>query len=564
MIIKLDERLSNMIAAGEVVFRPHNALKELLENSIDAKADNIVINILDYGLKEIKVIDNGVGMNSTDLKMAFLRHATSKIKTEFDLNHIKTLGFRGEAIPAIASVSKLMIKSREGDLGHEVYYEGGKFVHERPSALNKGTEVIVRDLFYNVPARLKHLKAPQTELSLILEVVDHFILANPKIAFKIIHNDKVLRQSFGNENYETLFQIVFGKDTHKDMIQIHKNVDNIDLNIYLGSPKITKARKNDIVVILNGRVIRNFVLTNAIIEGYHTRLMVNRYPIAVLDVKMDVSLIDVNVHPQKLEVRITNEYKLANLIKETIRSEFRKTTERVADIPTYKQVTSFEYIKEELELNLEYPEKEDETPLIVDKLPFFDYIGQYRGTYLIFQNEDGLYLIDQHAAEERIRYEIYYEKLGLKSYQKPLLFPILMELRPTEEEIIKRFINDLKDIGFLFEEAGPTGLYLKEIPIWLNDEDINMFIQNIISSLESYGSLNLSDLRDNLSKSIACKGAIKANEYLNKDEVERLIEDLRKTKNPYYCPHGRPILIFFSNYDIEKRFKRIVWKKSLW
>ena len=554
MIIKLDERLSNMIAAGEVVSRPSNALKELLENSIDAKATQIQILIEEFGLKEIRVIDNGNGMSQEDLKMAFLRHATSKIKTEYDLNHIHTLGFRGEAIPAIASVSKLTIKSNQGDIGSEVYYEGGLFIHQKPTPMNQGTEVCIKDLFYNVPARLKHIKNPQTELSLLLEVVDHFILSNPTISFKVSHNGKVLRQSFGLENYETLFQIVFGKDAHKDMVKVSKTKDHISIDAYLGSPKITKSRRNDIIIVLNGRVIKNYTLTNALVEGYHTRLMTNRFPIAVVDIKMDVSLVDVNIHPQKRDVKLSNEFVVANLIRETVRSAFTKTKEQIYSLPTYKPISGFEYVKEELELNLEIKEQSE----TYQKLPEFDYIGQYSGTYLLFQNEEGLYLIDQHAAEERIRYEIYYEKLGTKSYTKPLLFPILLELRPTEETIIKQFIGDLKNIGFSFTEAGPSGLYLSEIPIWLIDEDIDLFIQNIIVSLETYGSVNVSDLRDNLSKSIACKGAIKANHYLNVDEVHQLIEDLRQTKNPYYCPHGRPILIMFSEYDIEKRFKRIV------
>lgn len=554
MIIKLDERLSNMIAAGEVVSRPANALKELLENAIDAHATNIIIQIEDYGLKEIKVIDNGIGMSQEDLKMAFLRHATSKIKTEYDLNRIATLGFRGEAIPAIASVSKLTIKSNPGDIGSEVYYEAGTFIHQKLTPMNQGTEVIIQDLFYNVPARLKHIKNPQTELSLLLEVVDHFILSNPTIAFKVSHHQKVLRQSFGNDDYETLFQIVFGKNAHIDMVKTSQTKDHIEINAYLGSPKITKSRRNDIIIILNGRVIKNYTLTNALVEGYHTRLMTNRFPIAVLDIKMDVSLVDVNIHPQKRDVKISNEYVVANLIRETVRNAFKETKEQIYSQPTYKPISGFEYVKETLELNLEIEETEE----TYKKLPEFDYIGQYSGTYLLFQNEAGLYLIDQHAAEERIRYEIYYEKLGKKSYTKPLLLPILLELRPTEESILKRFMPDLKAIGFTFDLAGPTGLYLKEIPIWLIDEDIDAFIQNIILSLEEYGQVNLNDLRDNLSKSIACKGAIKANQYINEQEVNQLISDLRNTKNPYYCPHGRPILIMFSEYDIEKRFKRIV------
>lgn len=554
MIIKLDERISNMIAAGEVVTRPSNALKEIVENAIDAKATAISVDILGYGLQEIKVSDNGIGMNETDLKMAFHRHATSKIKTEYDLNHIFTLGFRGEAIPAIASVSKLTIRSNNGSIGSEVYYEGGRFVHQKIVPLNQGTEVLIDSLFYNVPARLKHIKNPQTELSHMLEVCDAFILSNPHIAFKVTHDGKVLRQSYGKTDYATLFQSVFGKNTHIDMITTKKEKDYITIFAYLGSPKITKARKNDIIVILNGRVIKNYSLIQAVIEGYHTRLMTNRYPIAVIDISMDISLVDVNIHPQKKEVKISNEYVLANLVRQTVKEAFITKKETIYEQPNYTQISGFEYVKEALELEI----NEEPVSTYEEKLPEFDYIGQYSGTYLLFQNEIGLYLIDQHAAAERIRYEVYYDKLGVKGYTKPLLFPILLELRPTEENVLKEHMEGLKELGFTLELAGPTGLFLNEVPIWLVDEDMDALIQMIIVSLDTYGEVNLKDLRDNLSKSIACSGAIKANKYLNQDEVNHLMNELRKTKNPYYCPHGRPILIMFSDYDIQKRFKRIV------
>ena len=556
MIHKLDERISNMIAAGEVVTRPASALKELLENAIDAKATKIDIDLIGSGLKEMRVIDNGSGMSPEDVKLAFFRHATSKIKTEYDLNHIMSLGFRGEAIPAIASVSKMTIKSKMKDSsGYEVSYEGGRFKEEKPSALNTGTEVIVEDLFYNVPARLKHIRSPQTELSYLREVVDEMMLSHPNIAFKLTHENRILRQSFGTGNQQDVIQIIYGTDAAKDLLSSKFSKDDINITLSLVTPKITKTRKNDIHIILNGRIIKNYVLINSVIEGYHTHLMTQRYPISVVRIDIDPSLIDVNIHPQKREVKISNEYLLASLIRSHIRSvlvEKPKATYR--DNTSYEQISSFDYVIEELKLNYE-AEKPQE---ISTTLPYFEYIGQFSGTYLLFQNEEGLYMIDQHAAAERIRYEVYYEKLGKKTALKPLLFPMLVEYRPTEEAIIERHLKDFESIGLILEKAGPTGYFLKEMPVWLDDEDAEGLIEEAVISLEHYGTLNLSDLRDNLSKSIACKGAIKANKPLNKDEVLHLMDELRKTKNPHFCPHGRPVMIFYSHYEIEKMFKRIV------
>lgn len=557
-IIKLDERISNMIAAGEVVSRPANALKEIIENAIDAQATKIEIDLINNGLKEIKVIDNGFGMNKTDLKNAFLRHATSKIKTEFDLAHIESLGFRGEAIPAIASVSKMTIKSRvKNEDGYSVAFEGGKFTKSESAALNEGTEVIINDLFYNVPARLKFVKSPQTELSHLIEVVDEFILAYPNISFRLKHENKLIKQSFGTGDYEELFELVYGKGSNKNILIFNKDIENIKIEFILGSPDFTRARRNNIYIYLNGRAINNFVLTNAVIEGYHTRLMVNRYPIGVVKITVDPVFVDVNVHPQKREVKLANLYVIASLIRTSIKEQFSQYKKPITDsLENIRQISGFDFQVNELDLNYEEIKK-DVYSEEVEKLPDFDYIGQFFGTYLLFQNEKGLYLIDQHAAAERVRYEYYYESLGTKAPLKGLLFPLNFEFRPTETEIIMSNLKELKKLGLTLVKE-ESGFNLTEMPVWLKDDDAYLFVENVITSLEKYKEINLKDLRDNLSKSIACKGAIKANEPLNKEEVYHLMANLRKTKNPYYCPHGRPVTLFFSLYEIEKMFKRIV------
>lgn len=557
-IIQLDERISNMIAAGEVVTRPANALKEIIENSLDANANKIEINLLNNGLKQIKVIDNGYGMTKDNLLKAFSRHATSKIKTEYDLAHIASLGFRGEAIPAIASVSKMTIKSKpKNEDGYLVSYFGGSLKESHSAALNDGTEVIIEDLFYNVPARLKFVKSPQTELAHLVEVVDEFILSYPDVSFRLRHEGKVLRQSFGRNNYAELFDNVFGKGTSKNMVSFVKDVQGVKIEAHLGSPDITRARRNNIYLFLNGRAINSYILTNAVIEGYHTRLMVNRYPIGVVKITVDPVFVDVNVHPQKREVKLSNEYLIASLIRTSIKEKFSTYRKPIADsLETVEQISGFDFEINELDLQYEEVKKDTYTEKL-EKLPEFDYIGQYAGTYLLFQNEKGLYLIDQHAAAERVRYEEYYHKMGEKSPTKGLLIPLNFKFRPTTANVLNNHLEDLKTLGLNMIKEKDEYL-LTEMPIWLKDDDAYLFVENVVDSLEKYKEVNLKDLRDNLSKSIACKGAIKANEPLNKDEINYLMEQLRKTENPYYCPHGRPVLLFFSEYEIEKLFRRIV------
>ncbi|MCU0105406.1 DNA mismatch repair endonuclease MutL [Acholeplasma vituli] len=568
-IIKLDERLSNMIAAGEVVTRPASALKELIENAIDAKATKIEIHLKNHGLDEIKVVDNGIGMEATDLHLAFLRHATSKIKNEYDLAHIVSLGFRGEAVPAIASVSKMTISSKTLETDpYTVTYEGGVLVHEGRIALNQGTEVKVRDLFYNVPARLKYIKSPQTELAYMLEVIDEMMLANPKIAFVVSHDQKVLRTTSGSADYLEIFANIYGNDIAKSL-KIHDIEQNdIRIKAYLVSPQITRARKNDVIVSVNGRTIQNYVLVNSVVEGYHTHLMVGRYPIAYIDIHLDVSLVDVNVHPQKKEIKFSNEYVVANLIRTCVGDAFKVHNESIPDSlktpsPTVKY-TGFELWESGDNVEVIKPNRIEETPLEIKteqpkpKLPEMSYIGAYAGTYLLFQNPQGLYLVDQHAAAERIRYEIIFERLGdHKTERKQLLTPILYHFRPTEQDIVEHNRMLLASYGLDFEVI-QDAYALRELPLWLDEKDIDYMVYSLLEQLRTYQSIDIKKLRDQLAKDVACKGAIKANKALNTHEIEHLMEALKACDNPYYCPHGRPIVISFTQYEIEKLFKRIV------
>ena len=567
-IIKLDERLSNMIAAGEVVTRPASALKELIENAIDAKATKIEIHLKNHGLDEINVLDNGIGMDKADLHLAFLRHATSKIKNEYDLAHIVSLGFRGEAIPAIASVSKMTISSKtEGFDPYFVTYEGGNFVKEGFVSLNQGTQVCVKELFYNVPARLKYIKSPQTELAYMLEVIDEMILSNPKIAFMVTHDSKIIRTVSGSNDYIEIFANLYGVEVGKALKTHEVEQNDIRIKAYLISPHITRARKNDIVIAVNGRTIQNYVLVNSVVEGYHTHLMVGRYPIAFLDIKLDVSLIDVNVHPQKKEIKFSNEYVVANLIRNCVTDAFKVHIEAIPDVLNKEtknvKYTGFELFESGLDLkedgfipNASNPKPM--TPQTGQKLPIMSYIGAYAGTYLLFQNPDGLFLVDQHAAAERIRYELIYERLGaLKPERKQLITPISYVFRPTEKDIIIQNQPLISSYGLSFEPF-QDGYLLRELPLWLDENDIDYMVYGLIEQLRQYQSIDLKKLKDQLAKDVACKGAIKANKALSHIEIEHLMQALNACENPYFCPHGRPIVISFTQYEIEKLFKRIV------
>ncbi|MBM7453784.1 DNA mismatch repair protein MutL [Acholeplasma morum] len=565
-IIKLDDRLSNMIAAGEVVTRPASALKELLENAIDAKSSQIEIHLKGNGLDEIKVIDNGVGMDKEDIHLAFLRHATSKIKNEYDLSHIKSLGFRGEAIPAIASVSKMTIASKTIDsLPYEVTYEGGKLSSEHPSPINIGTAVTVSELFYNVPARLKYIKSPQLELSYMLEVCDEMMLSNPNIAFLVTHDGKTLRQSYGDSNYEHLFSSVYGTEVAQNLISYESKQEDIKITSYLIKPVITRSKKNDIVILVNNRTIKNYLLINSVIEGYHTHLMVSRYPIALIRIELDTSLVDVNVHPQKREIKFSNEYLIANLIRDNIRNAFSSKPLTIPDVlkseEKYVKVSGFEYLMEtvnEPTLPL-FEESYEPSKPQTQKLEEMDYIGSYAGTYLLFQNTNGLYLIDQHAAAERIRYEKIYKRLGdLKIDKKQLLTPISYQFKPSEATILGQNLSLIESYGLTFEMFGDYIFLLRTLPSWLEEKDLDYMVYGLIEQLRDYQKIDLSKLRDQLAKDISCKGAIKANKALSLDEVNHLFLGLQDCENPYYCPHGRPVVIKFTQYEIEKLFKRIV------
>lgn len=559
IIKQMDSKLANMIAAGEVVDRPASVIKELVENSIDANATIITIEVLDMGMQSIIVTDNGDGMDFKDAHLAFNRHATSKIKDESDLSHINTLGFRGEALAAISAVSKVTLSTRqENQEGIQVEYHGSHLISEGSATLNKGTVVEVKELFFNTPARFKYIKSDYAERAAIIDIFDRLALANPKIRFTLKMDDKTIKETYGTSDFYNLIDQIYGSKMTKDMTIFEETVQKIKIIGYLLSPQIARSRKKDISIFVNGRYIKNYRLIQAVIDGYHSYMMVGKYPIALIHMEMDPSLLDVNVHPQKYEVKFVNEsmlsYHIETLIKEALNKKAHQIPEALNRI---RKDENERYTPQSLKFgeNL-VQEKNDESDYQeIQKIPDFDFVGVFSGTYLLFQNEDGLYMMDQHAAAERIRYEHYYNSLANPNHTiKSLLMPRSLDLTKEDIEVISQHTKSFESYGFIFNEDTD----LIGLPVWILDTEVDLAIEAMVSMLAENSKIDLAVLRDSLAKDISCKGAIKANKSLNQNEINKILKDLRQCKNPYTCPHGRPTVIKLSHYDVERMFKRVV------
>lgn len=615
-IKQLDHQLSNKIAAGEVVERPASVVKELVENAIDACATRIEIHVKEAGLSEIRIIDNGDGIEPEDCLLAFERHATSKIKDENDLFRIRTLGFRGEALPSIASVSVMEMKSSTGEgPGTYIKLKGGHIESHESTASRKGTEIIVSNLFFNTPARLKYMKTVHTELGNITDYVNRIALAHPEISLQLTHNGNRILFTSGNGDVLQVLASIYGMSIAKQMLPIKLESIDFEVKGYIARPEVTRASRNYISTIINGRVIKNYALAKAIQEGYHTLLPIGRYPIVLLNIVMDPLLVDVNVHPSKLEVRLSKEHELCELIKEGIKAAFRKQTlipevlkPKKEPLPVSEQQTiSFEHRipdtlimerplqevietkahpfhdrAEEVEIEIEVDEEIEDIkipdqdsdfnlpsdfdfasvkPEIVEpeRVPPLYPIGQMHGTYILAQNDKGLYLIDQHAAQERIKYEYFKEKVGqVEPEVQELLFPLTLEYSKNETFIIEEHLNLLKSVGIFLEPFGGGSYIIRSHPQWFPKGEEKEVIEEIIQQVLTKKKVSIHELREAAAIMMSCKGSIKANRHLRHDEIFALLETLRKTTDPFTCPHGRPIIIHFSTYEMEKMFKRVM------
>ena len=582
----MDEVLANKIAAGEVVEKCMNVVKELVENSIDAKSTEISIKLIDSGVKEIEVSDNGVGMDPNDAQMAFQRHATSKLKNLDDLFYIESLGFRGEALPSIASVSNVRLKTSDGKRGTIVTLEGGKNMNVTPSDLQVGTTITVTDLFYNTPVRLKYLKNLYVELSYTVEYMNKMALSYPNIKFTLINNDKVLLKTDGNGDQLKVIYEIYGADITKKMIPIEGENDDYYIHGYISYPEVTKGNRNSITTLVNGRVIKNNELNKCIIDCYHTYIHKDRYPVVILNIEVDPILIDINIHPTKMDIKFSK----IDTLKELIIDLITKRLEAISLIPevsvrdnysvseVYKEIT--EDSKDEEERNNEYKElqldfevneekeeykqkddiKEDVLPFEVEeRKPRIKKMiprGVVLMTYIVAENEDGMYLIDQHAAAERINYENILKKLKTKPIIVDLLIPIKIELRPEEFLLIKERFDILKQYGFDIDEFGDNCVVVRTHPNWIPDDKSDEIIRKIVDIIVEKGEFDFDKFVWRMVATTACRMSVMANTYISKDEEEWILENIRYCDNPFTCPHGRPTIISYSKYELERLFKR--------
>ena len=587
----MDDNLANKIAAGEVVEKCVSVVKELVENSIDAGSDEIKIEVKEAGTKLIKVTDNGSGMEHSDALLAFQRHATSKLLDEIALFRISSLGFRGEALPSIASVSKVTLKTSTGGVGTKIEIDGGKLIEDVPADARRGTQIEVKNLFYNTPARLKYLNSIYSELANVCEYVNKIALSYPEKKITLISDDKVILNTDGSGNLLKVIKEIYGSDVARKMKKISVFNDDYDVDGFISLPEVTRSSRNHMITLVNHRVIRNVELNRAINDAYHTYKPETRYPVVVLNINTDPSLIDVNVHPSKLDIKFSNFDDLKELIKSGIKKVLDESL-LIPKIESSKPILDKKPKIEVQQLNLErekiiedntidyslfdsdvmevnedivnYNENEDnniknyseEKKKVI--MPEMYPVGLAKGTYIICHNELGLYMIDQHAAKERINYEGY-----KKAFANPIegsikmLIPLTLEFPSNEFIIIKQNIDILKNMHFDIEESGINSFIIKEHPTWIKEgfenESIKKLIEVLISEEKNF---SIEKFREKAAIMLSCKMAIKANMNISMKEMESLIDDLRKCENPYTCPHGRPTTIFYSNYELEKMFKR--------
>ncbi|QQK80172.1 DNA mismatch repair endonuclease MutL [Salicibibacter cibi] len=622
-IVTLEETLSNKIAAGEVVDRPASVVKELLENALDAGSTRIDIELQDGGLSRIHVLDNGAGIAPEEAELAFLRHATSKIKNEDDLHHIQTLGFRGEALPSIASVAKLTLETAQNQAaGVRLRYQGGRLIARAKSKARQGTSVLVEELFFNTPARLKYMKTVNTELGNATDVVNRVALARPDVSFRLIHNERQVLFTNGNGDRRSVIYAIYGKQVAENMLTASGISQDFEITALMAKPDMNRASRHYMSVFINGRYIKHFPLLKAIEKAYHTLLPIHRYPIAVIAITMNPTLVDVNVHPSKWDVRISKEETLllevSEMIRERLQQEtlipeqterelqrFDKPREEVRELPLtfaserekyaptsssvreeddeQNKEESAPSLKEENRLSDEKTETqiheggEDAQPHYEDmehvyeepntesesselqRIPVMYPIGQLHGTYILAQNDQGLYLIDQHAAQERIHYEYYRKKLGdPEQMSQSLLVPFTMTFTPQEAARIEELASALEEMGVQLEAFGVHTYRVRAHPTWIPKGVEEETIRELIAQLLSLKQPDIPELREEAVALTSCKAAIKANRHLRSDEMFALLEEMRACKDPFTCPHGRPIYIHITRYELEKMFKRVM------
>lgn len=584
----MSENLANKIAAGEVVERIANVVKELVENSIDAGSKNIKVELIESGTKSIKIVDDGCGMSKEDANLCFLRHATSKIKSENDLYFIGTLGFRGEALAAISAVSNITLDTFDGNEATLLEVHAGKIISEKVGSLRKGTIIEVKELFYNTPARLKFMKSLYTELAYTTGYIEKLALSHPDIAFTLVNDEKILIKTSGSNDLFKVIHEIYGYNTSKNMIKI--NGENYDYNIfgYVSNINLSKSNKNNMITIVNGRVVTNQSINRTIKDAYHTVLAENKFPIVVINIETDPTLIDVNIHPTKQDIKFSKLESLNDLLFNIIRKSINESDNsfkpydetpsnfdyseysineklydyNIADNNEVKEQKKIEEVR--LDFNSNEEVKYDEENIKREKT-LIKPVGLALGTFLIAQDEDTMYMFDIHAADERHNYELYLSYFeGAKVYTTNMLFPITLEYSHNEFMNIKEHIDIIKNLGIGVEEFGTNTFRVYSHPTWFKEgfeeESIRKIFDFVSELKEDFDRVKFND---RVCASLACRASVKANTNISYEEQEAIINNLFKCKFPYTCPHGRPTVIKYPIYELEKMFKRVNFAKGM-
>lgn len=583
----MSENLANKIAAGEVIERISSVVKELVENAIDAGSTNIKVELIDAGKKMIRVVDDGIGMDEVDAKNCFSRHATSKIYKDDDLFFINTLGFRGEALPSIAAVSEVVLETFDGTAGHMVHIKGGDIIESGIAASRKGTIFTVTNLFYNTPARLKYLKSEPSEFAGVVQFIEKLALSYPKISFTLSNNGLMSVRTSGSGVLLKTIHEIYGMEISSNMIEIKVSSDDYDISGYISKPIIQRSTRNFMNTIVNGRIVRNLELNKIINDAYHTYKPDNTYPVVVLKIETDPTLIDVNIHPTKQDIKFSKMAELRDVLTEAIKKALYDTLlipEAILKSPkdveedTFEEDTTIEsklpktlFVSEQeppqyepkstIDSNL-YDNQSEQKELefskeknaLMKKLELYP-VGIAFGTYIIAENKEGLFLIDQHAAVERINYEDVLRGL-LTHNTVDMLIPITIELSSSEMVAIQNKMGILADMGFALEEFGINTFKVRSHPAWIKEGFEEATIKTIIDLVITEDDFDEVKFNDKVAATVACKKSLKGNTRITLDLATVILENLVKCDNPYNCPHGRPTIVKFTTYELEKMFKR--------
>lgn len=665
----LNADTANKIAAGEVVERPSSVVKELVENSLDAGAKNITIEIQNGGESLIKIIDDGSGVHPEDVEKAFNPHATSKIKDTYDIFSINTLGFRGEALPSIASIARVDFKSKteDFDMGKELIISGGEKESLTDCSMNRGTQIEVRDLFFNVPARKKFLKTTARESALINDLVNRISLANPDVSFKLFNNNKKILNTYGNGKLIDVIRTIYGKSTAENLIYFEDHKDTASVYGFIGNDTLARASRNNQSLFVNKRYVKNRSLTVAVENAFRSFNVTGKFPFFVLFIDTYPELIDVNIHPTKSEIKFKDERFIFKVVFDAVHSAMREYVKDTFTLPEEeekkfealkeeviqesldKEISTLEKLKENINYKVSEDKKKEETysynpskdyeaktevnmpvdflskenqdessklnnflenndfkegspkreisydPILIknelkdkvsetDSLETRDYkcnkneygnsveeiiyreakfpklrvIGQFNKTYILAEYDSTLYLIDQHAAHEKILFEKYSSDIAKKKVEiQPLMIPLVVTL-PTEDYL---YYDENKEIfekaGFKISDFGDNSIRIEEVPYFLDKLNPTELITSMINNLKKMGTGETVEVKYNKIASMSCRAAVKANDVLSILEIENLLEDLRYINDPFHCPHGRPTIIKFTSYELDKKFKRI-------